>query len=44
MDVGGRGSKGIKRWESLGDKFWQWDRGWAKTLLDQRVFRIFLKD
>ena len=34
----------MKGWESLGGKFGQWDSGLDKTLLDQRVFRIVLKD
>ena len=44
MDIGEGGGKGMKEWETLGGKFGQWDRGWDKTLLDQRVFRIVLKD
>ena len=44
MNVGEGGAKGMKGWESFGGKFGQWDRGWAKTFLDQRVFRLVLKD
>ena len=34
----------MEEWESLGGKFGQWNGGWAKTLVDQRVFRIVLED
>ena len=44
MAVGEGGAKEIQGWEPLGGKFGQWNRGWAKTLLDQRVFRIVLED
>ena len=47
INLGGRGSKRDKGVGVIGRQFWavgHWDRGWKKTLLDQRVFRIVLED
>ena len=36
LDVGERGSWGVNGWESLETKFGRRDRGWAKSLKNQR--------